>query len=676
MTKSLSKIDKLGEESTAPSYVPSNEEMQAVNRVMKDVITGRNIINKSYNQFNGRNLFDALDDWTKRWNGYIPQPFVMDDIGETQLFLNFTRNTVISYLSKIALQRPDVKITAVNKRTGVDDRKFAEVLRDLNRYSLDAENGDARFLEATFEVLTKGTVIVYEGYAKNHQKTKVPSNFDAETGKVTYKEEDRIIFDNCFQRVVPLEDFYISNPYQTDVQKQPFIIWRELTTKSEADADYSHYPNYKYVKAGNYTLTAEPTTFYRNRLYTELSPDQVEILRYYKKSTNEHIVLINGIVIYEGPIPFKDGNYPFAKTIFEPFDNNFFWGAGLANKIMGEQDLLNTFWNMMVDKTKGSLLPYGLSSDLDDIIEDDVLRTNKIRKVSDINKWKFDTLPGVTQGEQQMLQTTLNFAREFSGDIGGASTAYTPQGGKVTARQALLKQQEAQKRLSYSLYFLEDLERDRTLLRINHILQFYSIPKIEHITGKKGKEIEKMAYREIKLSNTKLSDGRVGNRIVKLIDSESTKNPDQMEGLRNELSVTEAMGEETGIATEALAINVDTFYDYNFEILVVKNSSFERNQILDQAQRKEYADWRMSLAQVVPVDAIELINWVNESYDIETDRFTPKQSAQSGPLQPGQQAPGANVTMPPMQPSGKSGESAGPAQKMAGNTMPNMANMM
>ena len=676
MTKSLSKVDELGQAAFTPSYVPSNDELKSVNQVMRDIITGRNIINKSYNQFNGRNLFDAIDDWTKRWNGYIPQPFVMDDIGETQIFLNFTRNTVISYLSKIALQRPDVKITAVNKRTGVDDRKFAEVLKDLNRYSLDAENGDARFLEATFEVLTKGTVIVYEGYAKNHQKSKVPQNFDAETGKVTYKEENKIIFDNCYQRVVPVEDFYISNPYQADVQKQPFIIWRELTTYSEAEMDYSHYPNFKHVKAGNYTLTAEPTTFYRNRLYTELSPDQVEILRYYKKSTNEHIVLINGVVIYDGPIPFKDGNYPFAKTIFEPFDNNFFWGAGLANKIMGEQDLLNTFWNMMVDKTKGSLLPYGLSSDLDDIIEDDVLRTNKIRKVSDINKWKFDTLPGVTQGEQQMLQTTLNFAREFSGDIGGASTAYTPQGGKVTARQALLKQQESQKRLSYSLYFLEDLERDRTILRINHILQFYSIPKIEHITGKSGKDIEKMAYREIKLSNTKLSDGRIGNRVVKLIDSESTKNSDQMENLKNDLSVTEAMGEETGIATEALAINVDTFYDYNFEILVVKNSSFERNQVLDQAIRKEYADWRMSLAQVVPVDAIELINWVNESYDIETDRFTPKQSAQSGPMQPGQQPPGANVNMPPMQAPGKSGESAGPAQKMATAAMPNMANMM
>ena len=274
---------------TFPVYSPDDSETEAINRVSKDFITGRNVINRNYNQFNGRNLFDAIDDWTKRWNGYIPQNYVIDDYGETQIFLNFTRNMIITFLSKMALQRPDVTISAVNKRTGVSDRRFAEVLKDLNQYSLIEENGDARFLEAAFELLTKGTVIVYEGYAKNHQKTKIPMKFDAETGKIEFKEDDKIIFDNCFQKVVPLEDVYIANPYQPNIQRQPYIIWRDLTTYDEAKMDFSHYKNWKYVRPGAYTMTSEPTTFYRNKIYTEISPEQVEIIRYYNKSENMHI---------------------------------------------------------------------------------------------------------------------------------------------------------------------------------------------------------------------------------------------------------------------------------------------------------------------------------------------------------------------------------------------------
>lgn len=647
-------------------YRPSAEDTKAINCVLTDFITARSVLNKNYAQFNNRNLYDSIDNWTMRWNGYLSYGEMGSVPNETQLFLNFTRNQIIGFLSKVAMQRPDVKIQAVNKKTGVADKRFAEFLKDINKYSLDEENGDARFLEAAFEVLTKGTVVVYEGYRKDVQKSKVPQKFDAETGKIKYKEEERVIFDNCFQKVVPLEDFYITNPYQADVQKQPKIMWRELTTYEECKGDFGHYPNYKYIVPGTYVLTGEPTTFYRNSMTTDLQNDQVEIIRYYCRAENQHIVLINGIVMYDGPIPFKDGMYPFAKTVFEPFDNNFFWGAGFPNKVMGEQDLMNTFWGMMVDKTKGSLLPYGLSSDLDDIIEDDVLRPNKIRKVSDINKWKFDTLPGISSGEQAMLQQTMNFAREFSGDIAGGADAMTSKGGKVTARQALLQQKESQQRLSYSLYFLEDLERDRTKLRINHLLQFLSLPKMEKISGKSGKEIQDLVYRDIKLNNVSLSDGQNGDKYIKLVNNDTTNNPDERQKMADDLSVMESMGEEMGTPTEALAVSVDTFYDYNFAIQVVRNSSYERNQILDQASRMEYANWLLSMTQFgVPVDAPEVVKWVSESYDIEDDRFIPEQQQGMIPGMPGQ----------PPQPGLQPAQQMAPGQ-MKPQTMPPLSEMV
>ena len=43
--------------------------------------------------------------------------------------------------------------------------------------------------------------------------------------------------------------------------------------------------------------------------------------------------------------------------------------------------------------------------------------------------------------------------------------------------------------------------------------------------------------------------------------------------------------------------------------------------------------WRLSLAQLVPVDAEKLVEWVDESFDVDSDEFKPQQQAQPG--QPG-----------------------------------------
>lgn len=608
---------------------------------MQDYIKGRTVIQKSYAQLNGRNLFDCIDDWTKRWNGYIPEADPLLDKTQSRMFLNFTRNCLISYLSKTALKSPDPKIIAINKKTGLEDKKFAQILKDLNKYSLNEENGDARFLESAIEASIKGTVIKYEGYMKTEQTIDVPVNFNPTTGDIKYKRDKKVIFDNCYQEIVPVEDFYIPNPYQPDVQKQPFVIWRKITSYQEAKLEYGHYKNWKSVPQTSYLLSSEPTTFYRNTLQTELGKDQCEVIKYYNrfKKGTLHVIIVNGVVLYNGPIPFKDGKYPFAVGVFERFGNDFFWGMGFPQKVQGNQDLQNTFINMMADKTFNSLLPFAISSDLDDFTDDETLRLGQIRKVGDINKWEIQQWPGVNAGEMNMMQLIMQLGQEDAGNITGAQKG--PQKGKMTARQALLNNQEMQAKLGFSMSYLEDFERDRTALRVPHILQFYSVPRIEKITGKNGREIEKLMYREIRLSGVELEDGKQGERVIKLLGK---VDPDERVQLENDLSVTEEMGELNGTPTEALALSVDTFNDYNYAIQIVKKSSYEENSVLDQAQRQDFANWRLSLAQIAPVDAPKLVNWVEEAYDIDTDEFKPTQQVQPGqnPMMQtavGQQAP-------------------------------------
>ena len=645
-----------------PTYTPTPSEAEASNRVLADIIRGRNVVARSYNYFNNRQLYDCIDDWTMRWNGATVPLSVLDETS-SNIFLNFTRNLIISYLSKIAMQPMTPKIRAVNRKSGIANQHFAETLKDLNEYSLKNENASAKFLAVAEECTVKGTALVYEGYTKFTQKMKTPKSYDMETGQFTWDTEDRLIYDDCYQELMKLEDVYIANPFEPDIQKQPFVIWRKVTSYQEASYQFGHYKNWKYVVPGSYRVLMEPRTYYNEELYTALQDYQTEIYRYYNRKENIYIVMVNGVILYKGPIPFKHGKYPIAKYIFEPFGPDFFWGAGAPYKFMGEQDTQNTFINMMVDKTYGSLLPYGLSSDLDDLIEDDVLAPNKIRKVGDINKWKFDTLPGVSAGEQQMFQTMMDLIRQNSGlaDAGGAAT---PKGGRLSVRQVLLQHQEQMQKISFSMNFLEDGERDRTELRIKNIIQFYSIPKIEKITGKSGKEIESLIYKEARLYDSSLSDGRTGTKIIKMVDDSMMDDNERMT-LQNDLSIMEEMGEATGTPTEALAVPISMFDNFDIQVEIVKNSSYERNQTLDQAARQEYAQWRMMMAPYAPVDTAELVKWVDEAYDIDTERFTPKNSA---PVD----ANAGNTPTTPQSPTG----TPQPAAEMAPSKTPQLSEMM
>lgn len=615
-----------------PTYMPSTEEQQDIRETLNAWVTARNVVQRTYNYFNGRNLYDCIDDWTKRWNGYIPPLNPLIDQTSWNIFYNFTRNSIIAYLAYVATNPVKVSIISVNKKSGLPSKTFAKALEDMNEYSLGVENGDQKFLQAATECAIKGTVIVYEGYMKNFQKEKVVDSYDAETGRVKYKERDRIIFDNCYQEVIPLEDFYITNAYQPDIQKQPKVIWRRLTTYFEAANEFSHYKGWKYVRPGAYTLAPEMNTFYRQAILADLPNDRVEILRYYCRRTNMHIILVNGVVLYSGPIPFKNGRYPFAKAINEPFGVDFFWGQGMPGKYMGEQDMINSFINMMAQKTTNSLLPTGLSSDLDDLIEDDVIQIGKMRQVSDVNKWKFLESPPVNGGEFNMFQEVLGLAKDTANVMPAVS------GSKITARQILLAQQQVTQKMIYNTTFLEDMEVDRTKLRIDHILQFYAIPRVERITGKTGKELEGLAYRDITLSNTTLSDGRKGTKVIKLIGNEH-KNSDKRQKIADDLSVKEMAGEHRGIPTEALALSTDIFNDFDTNVICVRESSIKRNQALDQASRMELANWRFSIAQVAPIPNPEgLVEWVEESFDVDKSQFeeAPAGQQQQNPAQ-GQQ---------------------------------------
>ena len=116
------------------SYIATESEQKDL-RDNLDVLTrGRLVLQRKYNYLNGRNIFQCIDDWQKRWNGWIPPQSELEEYDKSEIFLNFTRNAIIGYLTTAAMFPPKVKISAVNKRSGFPNKTFAKFLEDLKRY--------------------------------------------------------------------------------------------------------------------------------------------------------------------------------------------------------------------------------------------------------------------------------------------------------------------------------------------------------------------------------------------------------------------------------------------------------------------------------------------------------------------------------------------------------------
>ncbi len=144
--------------------------------------------------------------------------------------------------------------------------------------------------------------------------------------------------------------------------------------------------------------------------------------------------------------------------------------------------------------------------------------------------------------------------------------------------------------------------------------------------------------------------------MIKLVDNDSINTPDKRAKMEDDLSMIETKGELKGTPTEALALSVDIFNDYNNAIQVVRYSSFEKNQAIDQASRMEFANWRFEMAQNVPIKNPQgLIDWVEESFDVDVEQF--EQAA------PGA-APQANMGGTP---GGPGGGGSGKPQALAEN---------
>ncbi|MCX6822227.1 MAG: hypothetical protein NTW30_05635 [Candidatus Aenigmarchaeota archaeon] len=565
-------------------YNPTEAEVDARKRVYNDFSVMRDIRNQRYKYFNDRTLKEFIDDSELRLSNYVP---TRASQGKEEWQANFshpvTSNKMHAILAGVALDVPDTRITAKNEGS-IKSAQRAYVMKNLVKHSYDKDNKEEQIYNEAFECAAKGTVIVADVYVKQKAKRKEVTKFDPITGVIEFEEEEVITKDEINNFIIPLENFYVWNMYIPTIQDQPKVIWAEQMGKEEFKAQFNNFPNYKFVKKAPKILNKELESryFFEGWASRVKGYGSVEVVKFYDRFKDNHVILANGVVLFDGPILLgkKKKWYPFAKTIHAMFSVDFFYGNSLPNKLMGEQDVTNSLYNMAIDKTYKSMVPSLLigNTNKDDFdLEDPYISLDTKIYVQDINQVKEMPTSGISNADVKIMDMVSRGMDLTSVDANQQGVA----GRGVTAREIVIANENARKLKGVFYMFLTALWIQKMKLRIMNILTFYTDLEVKNQLNEQANDKDNKldTFKKFMVENADLGDGTKGTLGIKIVGS-----PEELPTQEELDSNSKKISKETKENYKEIAITSDYLDNWEYDVKVVSESIFQKESSLSQAK--------------------------------------------------------------------------------------------
>lgn len=564
------------------AYNPTDKEKQKIKRVYEELSVMKKLRNQKWKHFNDRSLKDFIDDSQLRLNGYVPSRRSQGkEPWQSNMVHPVTRNKFKAILASFALTVPEVRITAQNERQQ-EDQNRASLMRSLVNYSYDNSDKEQEAFFEAWENCEKGTVITYDGYLRARSKRKIITSYDPTTGEIETKEEEIETDNQCVNFIIPLMNMYIKDWTIFDIQKQPALCWVERMDVDSFENEFGKYKKFELVKTSNQLTDKNENDLFFKEFWQERdkNDEPIEVVRYFNKGKDEFIILANGVLLFESPLILgkKKKWYPFAKTVFEPLATDFFYGNSLPNTLMCEQDVINTLYNMTLDKTYRSMVKpriVGMVNKDDFDLEDQNISVDTQMYVQDVQQVKELDVQGVTASELQMIQLISRGLDQSSVDENQSGNT---RPGNVTAREVVIADQNA-KRLKGILYlFMTSLWTQKVKLRIVNILTYYTQEKIGRAIG----DDKSKAFNTFMVQNEELSGGQKGTLGVRFVENQKDL-PTQ-----SALDVEEyEMEKRSGKPVEIVAITSDFLDDWQYDVKIESESLYQSDENLTQTKTEE-----------------------------------------------------------------------------------------
>ncbi len=560
------------------SFNPSPEVRDATSLVLKDFIFGWNEQERGRREFNDRTLTQETDANQMAFNSYVPPKSEdPDDSWRAQTVRPVTRNKLISIAAHVTASVLYPRITAQNDEDD-DDQLVGEVMGDLVEWNIENSEYKKSFLIGVITALVDPAVIMEVKLTENFREIK---EIQADGSWKKKKVLDEILSGFQFD-VVSVKEILISNIFETNIQKQRFIIRNRYVDYEESKVAYGDKTNFKFVQPGVRCVFDTGTRGFYDVHDELLKGYLVNETIYYNRYLDLELVFLNGILVSDPdqPLKRKDKLYPFAKSGYEPLNNGkFFYYKSSANKLGSDQQIVDTLYNMILDGTFLSLMPptalYGSEE-----VNTNVFVPGSVTAFRDptTKMEAFGPRADIRAGMESIQMVERSMSESSQDNLRGGQSS----GGERTAREVVLMEKNAQVALGLFGKMIAFLVEDVGRLMVGDILQHMTVAQLSEITGESK-------YRKFTLHD-KMMEGKKVNKKIELVD------PTKMPEIDSEDKYMEEsynlMNEEGGpeSKTKIYKVNPALIRDYRYKISVNADDLTPKSKALEKALNLELYD--------------------------------------------------------------------------------------
>ncbi len=479
-------VNKKGEiESESAAYTPSEQEYNVRALILKHFVLSTVNMYTPRVEFNDLSLItrDQYDQMS--FNTYQPnngQGWQGDPQAawRSRAIRPIIRNKCMSIAAHATARLLFPKVFAYNNDSD-EQQEAAKVIEDLMEWSGDISNYPYNALVRVITALSSPASIGYTEYGEVTRLVKTEKNEDG-----TWKEK-RVPDEAypCFMDVtVPVNQFYIENIFEPDIQKQGFVIWRKVYAFSAAQTKYGTCDNFKFVRPGVQTIYDDANRVFYYVYDPNMRSEDIEEIVYWNKNLDLKIVMINGVMMTpaDNPNPRQDKLYPFDKFGYELINNRFFYYKSLAFKLQHDAEIINTLYQMIIDRTYLDTFKPMVNVG-GEIIASDVIVPGAVTTLSDPNA----DLRAINLGQSSDTSKAIESMTVVEKSINESSQeplqSGQNSGSDMTAYEISRLENNANTVLGLFIQMISKHVRDFGKLRLGDIIQYLTLPEVSDITG-------------------------------------------------------------------------------------------------------------------------------------------------------------------------------------------------
>lgn len=485
------RIEKI--KSPASMYSPSDTAKQRLSMIRDDFNLGYTIMYKPRREFNDLSFVerDSID--TMSWSVYQPNdgdPLEGDLTSwRSNAVRPIVRNKVFSIAAHIAARTLFPKIMAFDKDSE-EQQDAAQVMSDLMEWSTIGTNATYAdvSLKAVIAALVRPISIVQTQYCEVYRDVKREKGEDGKWKVEKMLDEDLSGF---MDESVPPEQIFVPDWFQSDVQKQNWVIRRRVRTFQTLKTLYGHMANFEYVRPGIQCVLNDANMEFYDVYDTEMSQNDCEEILYWNKNLDLFLISVNGVLLgdEDNPNPREDKLYPFSTFGYEflrPNGDCWHWKS-LAFKTMPDDKIVNTLYPMIIDGTYLAIMPPMINIG-GEIIESDVIVPGGVTTFSSPEA---DLKPLAVQNEN--LKAGMDALFKVEENITDDAFQPLQQGdapdANIPAYNISTAEKNAQIMMGPFLEMVGRYVKQMGRLRIGDIKQHLTMPELTAIEGSANQEL-------------------------------------------------------------------------------------------------------------------------------------------------------------------------------------------